>query len=348
MPKNDYTLHLKGYVGGDDFNADYVDFVLAQNEDKPVNVLIDSTGGSLATALSIAAAFRRHGSVSVHFVGLNASAATIASLGAKHISIDENAMYLVHKCSLTLFEWGQLNADDLREKAAEMDKNATDLDKFDANIAAMYSNKCRKDKQALLDLMKVGGWLSAKEALEWGFVDEVTALDEPAPVLPQSIAAAMLAEGMPLPSLKIADALQPGKNLLQKVIAAIAAMLGINSASDNNANSLNIIDKMNKYYKSICSLLAVDGIALENGRAAISDEQLAAIDEAISSRDLQIDELNKQVADLKAKLDEFSKQPAEQSTNVVDNGAANAALSPAEQFCESYNNALKLFKLVRP
>ncbi|HBI57868.1 MAG TPA: hypothetical protein DDY12_02270 [Porphyromonadaceae bacterium] len=59
--------------------------------------------------------------MAVHFVGLNASAATIASLGAVHISIDAGAMYLVHKFSMALFsalqsacggyEWGSFNSD---------------------------------------------------------------------------------------------------------------------------------------------------------------------------------------------------------------------------------------------
>ncbi|MCH5220971.1 MAG: ATP-dependent Clp protease proteolytic subunit [Muribaculaceae bacterium] len=52
--------------------------MLAANAGKQVNVLIDSTGGNLATGLSITSVFKNHGNVSVHFVGLNASAATIA------------------------------------------------------------------------------------------------------------------------------------------------------------------------------------------------------------------------------------------------------------------------------
>ena len=105
MSKKTYNLHLKGYVGGWDFDSDYVDFVLNKNADNEVHVLIDSLGGSLATALSIVASFRNHGNVHVHYVGMNASAATIASLGAKHVSIDSSAMYLVHKCSMEFFQW---------------------------------------------------------------------------------------------------------------------------------------------------------------------------------------------------------------------------------------------------
>lgn len=79
MPKKSYAIQLKGYVGGWDFNRADVDEVLSQNQNTHVDVLIDSTGGSLATGLSISAAFKNHGDVAVHFVGLNASAATIAS-----------------------------------------------------------------------------------------------------------------------------------------------------------------------------------------------------------------------------------------------------------------------------
>ena len=47
MAKTKYNLHLKGYVGGWDFDSDYVDFVLKKNTDKEVAVLIDSLGGQL-------------------------------------------------------------------------------------------------------------------------------------------------------------------------------------------------------------------------------------------------------------------------------------------------------------
>lgn len=74
MSKTAYNISLKGYVGGYDFDRSTVDRELAKNDGKQVNVLIDSLGGSLATGLSISAAFKNHGQVNVHFVGLNASA----------------------------------------------------------------------------------------------------------------------------------------------------------------------------------------------------------------------------------------------------------------------------------
>ena len=76
MSKTTYHISLKGYVGGWDFDRSTVDKTLAKNEGKEVNVFIDSLGGSLATGLSISAAFRNPVKVNVHFVGLNATAAT--------------------------------------------------------------------------------------------------------------------------------------------------------------------------------------------------------------------------------------------------------------------------------
>lgn len=120
MAKQTYHLQLKGYVGGwrsssarfanaKNFDADYTDYVLSKNDGKEVHVLIDSLGGSLATALSMVASFKNHGNVHVHYVSMNASAATIVSLGAAHVSIDSSAMYLVHKCSMEFFQWASVS-----------------------------------------------------------------------------------------------------------------------------------------------------------------------------------------------------------------------------------------------
>ncbi len=116
-----YHLHLKGYVGGYDFDSDYVDYILAKFPDSEVNVLIDSLGGSLATALSIVAAFRNHGNVHFHFVGMNASAATIASIGAKRITMDSPVVHTIVKKNGEFFE--SLRIKHLERLFSKIDKN---------------------------------------------------------------------------------------------------------------------------------------------------------------------------------------------------------------------------------
>ena len=68
MSKTAYHLQLKGFVGGADFDRKAVDNILEKNQGKQVNVLIDSTGGNLATGLSITSAFKNYSNVAVHFV----------------------------------------------------------------------------------------------------------------------------------------------------------------------------------------------------------------------------------------------------------------------------------------
>ena len=97
MPKN-YNLFLKGGVGDWNFNADMVNYVLDKHKDSEVHVLVDSLGGYTNVAVSISSLFKLHGNVHVHFVGHNASAATIAAMGAKRVTIDVDAAFLVHKC----------------------------------------------------------------------------------------------------------------------------------------------------------------------------------------------------------------------------------------------------------
>lgn len=136
----------------------------------------------------------------MHFVGLNASAATVASLGARTITMDRSAMYLVHKCSNFVFAWQSMNADELDAYIADLTKNKADLDKIDDNIAAMYAARCRKDPNDLIELMKKGAWLNSKEALEWGFIDKITDYEEDQkPRVTASLADDFKAAGIPLP-----------------------------------------------------------------------------------------------------------------------------------------------------
>ncbi|MBR5552182.1 MAG: Clp protease ClpP [Muribaculaceae bacterium] len=329
MNNTHFNLHLKGFVGGADFDRNYVDFVLAKSNGEPVSVLIDSLGGSLATALSIASAFRNHGDVSVHFVGMNASAATIASLGAKHISIDANAMYLVHKCSTEFFRWCDLNADNTQDLINELEAQKSDLDKLDANIASMYSAKCRREKNELLDLMKVGGWLSAQEALDWGFVDEITNSNEQAPVLTDALASAMANAGMPIPNIPVQDRNSP----FAKFLASLSSLFKSEKQSQNS-NTMNIT------FKNIGKILNVEELNAEDNKVSLSVESLNAIEATL-------DKQAKEIASLNERISALASAPADSSTAVIeDNKPQMTEKSDVEQFFDTINSARKLYDIV--
>ena len=324
MAKTAYHISLKGYVGGYDFDRSTVDATLAKNEGKEVNVLIDSLGRSLATGLSISAAFRNHGKVNVHFVGLNASAATIASLGAAHISIDAGAMYLVHQCSMAFFEWGCLNSAQFDTLIADCEKIKADLDKLDLNCAQLYARKCRKPTADLLALMKVGGWLTAKEALDWGFVDEITDLaDEPAPKLTDSLASAMANAGMPIPNIPLAE--QDRESAFGKFLSAITSIF--KSQTPNAMPS----DTTTKTYS-------------EEEYNALN-QKLTDANALTESQKKTIEDRDKTIADLQAKL---AAKPAVESKPVVEDSkpGEQQPKNDVEQFVDTYNSARALFNEV--
>lgn len=364
MSKTTYNIQLKGYVGGYDFDRSTVDRELAKNEGKQVNVLIDSLGGSLATGLSISAAFKHHGNVNVHFVGLNASAATIASLGAAHISIDAGAMYLVHKCSMALFsalqsafgdnEWGSLNSAQFATLIADCEKIKADLDKLDLNCAQLYAARCKrsstkslcsaKNTEDLLALMKAGGWLTAREALDWGFVDEITDLaDEPAPKLTDALASAMANAGMPIPNIPIAES--DKESAFTKFIAALTSLFSAKAErqADNKPSTNPISTAMIKTYTFLSAIMADKPLTVKDGATTVTVAQLDAIEDALAEKDRLCNEQKQTIADLQAKL---AAKPAEASSQVVEDNKPSGSAGPkndVEQFVETYNSAKKLF-----
>lgn len=330
MAKKNYNLHLKGYVGGWDFDADYVDYVLGKNPDGEVNVLIDSLGGSLSKALSIVAAFRNHGNVNVHFVGMNASAATIASLGAKHVSMDSSAMYLVHKCSMEFFQWASANSDKLRSIIKEAEQMREDLDKMDANVAEMYAAKCKREPSELLALMKKGGWLTAKEALEWGFVDEITDFeDDMAPVITDDMAADMSSAGIPMPE----NFSRVNSSAFNRFIVALTYFFRSNQ---------NKIEKMNTE-NSTKANVAEKVLTGSEDTSAVSETVSADVHaKAISDKDAEIKALRDEIEALK-------KTPGDSTSHIVDEskkGAGSLDPNSPEAFFETKVRAQELYDML--
>ena len=343
MARQKYNLHLKGYVGGWDFESDYVDYILSKNADHEVHVLIDSLGGNLATALSIVAAFRNHGKVNVHYVGMNASAATIVSLGAAHVSIDTSAMYLVHKCSMEFFQWASANADKLRDIIKQAEKMKADLDKMDSNIAQMYAKKCKKDPADLLALMKKGGWLTAQEALEWGFVDEITDFeDDAAPVIDDRMAADMGAAGIPIPT---SVEREPSGNMFSRLIDALTtAFRNIGNTTNTKADMNTVTQTPAPQQQETPATAQAPAATPSASVPAPPPAEDPAHAAALAAKDAEINRL-------KAEIEALKKAPGDNTSHVVDTKTgdkdpAHEDPSSIEAFCESFNRAQGLHDML--
>ncbi len=322
----DYQIIIDDYIGdwwsGTDKQS--IRQKLASYKGKHVDVKISSLGGSLDDGLDIRQQFLDHGDVTAFLHGFVASAATVIAMGAKKIVMGKYALFLVHQCSNYVFEWGQMNATELQELIDRLQKNKEDNEKIDMVLAAMYASRCKNHTQEeLLDLLKESKWLTAQEALDWGFVDEILDADEEAPELTNAIAKKFNAAGLPLTGLEI----QPERGgLLQSIFDSLKAIKDMISPKDKlatcNEDTSTIIVNMEKEFKTVASVLKVDTLASQDGSVTLTADQMQAIEDrlnalesrhtddanTIAERDNTIDKLEQQVKNLQAApADETSK-----------------------------------------
>lgn len=312
MPKN-YNLFLKGGVGAWDFNADMVNYVLDKHKDSEVHVLIDSLGGYTHVAVSISSLFKLHGNVHVHFVGHNASAATIAAMGAKRITIDEDAAFLVHKCLVPVLEWDYMNADQLDEHIKKLEAVKKDNETIDSCVAGMYARRCKKPKNDLLALMKVGGWLTPEQALEWGFVDEITHYKEDEkPELSEAAISSLSAAGIPLPpsfNKKKGSVMERFFSFLQSSFST--------QAPDNDTEGA---PKKSPIMAKLTALSALLGatLAMSDDKLTLSAEQVDKVNDTLDENKKTIDSLNSSVADKDNEIADLKSSIAEKDKTIAD------------------------------
>lgn len=352
MPKKNFHLSLVGTVGSGQFDHNFVDYCLSQKyAGKPVDVLIDSMGGSVATALSISSAFHNHGKVAVHLRSLCASAATIASMGAARITMEPTAMYLVHRCSALVVEWASLNAEQLAGRIEQLKKQQLDLEKIDDNIAQMYARRCKKPAADLLALMQKGGWLTAEETLAWGFIDEIAECGDAAkPVLTDSIAATLASAGIPIPNIPTAE--KEG-SAFTRFLSSLQSFFSSGQQQTNNVKPMNTPE--------VCKIAGLTSIAAdENGNVALTATSLNAVEARIvelncsadslrNERDhlqAQVEKLHNDLVSAQEQISAFNKKPGAEPFQVVNdrNKASGEPKSLMQEMLEAEAAALQTVK----
>lgn len=131
-------------------------------------VNVSSGGGDVFAASEIYTMLRDSGKkVTVNIQGLAASAASVISMAGDTVRISPTAQIMIHKSS-----------NGLEGNADGMSHNATVLDGIDKSIAAAYAAKTGMKESDLLQMMANETWLTAKDAVDKGFADEIMFDDE--------------------------------------------------------------------------------------------------------------------------------------------------------------------------
>lgn len=135
----------------------------ALGEIKQLRVMINSDGGDVFAGQAIHSMLARHpAKVTVYIDGLAASIASIVAMAGDTVIMPKNAMMMIHD------PWtiGIGNARDFR-------KLADTLDHIRESMLAAYENKTQMERGKLINMLNAETWMTAEEAVEMGFADEI-------------------------------------------------------------------------------------------------------------------------------------------------------------------------------
>lgn len=141
----------------------FISDLKALGDVKDITVSINSLGGSVFDGLTIYNALRASGAnVTVKIMGIAASIASIIAMAGKKIVMPENSFMMIHNPLNGIYG----NADDMREMADI-------LDKVGSSLVATYVARTGKSEEEVKVLMDAETYMTAAEAKELGFCDEV-------------------------------------------------------------------------------------------------------------------------------------------------------------------------------
>lgn len=129
-----------------------------------IDVRINSPGGDVFDGTAMYNALIAHkAKITTYIDGAAISMASVLAMAGDHIVMAENAMFMIHN------PWTLAMGD-----ANEFRKTADVLDKTKLNLLAAYNRQSDLGNDRISDLMDEETWMTGPEALEKGFVDEVS------------------------------------------------------------------------------------------------------------------------------------------------------------------------------
>lgn len=162
-------LHLYGPISsttwwGDEVTpAQFKADLDALGDVSEISVFINSDGGDVFAGQAINSMLKRHSAtVTVYVDGLAASIASVIAMAGDKVIMPSNAMMMIHNP----WSFAIGNSEDMR-------KMADDLDKIAESIVAAYREKTGLSDEEIKAIMDKETWLTAEEAVEKGFADEI-------------------------------------------------------------------------------------------------------------------------------------------------------------------------------
>jgi ATP-dependent protease ClpP protease subunit len=297
---------------------DAINSALLEASGQPVVLNISSEGGDVFEGLSMADLISSYpGEVTAKGIGIVASIATVVMLAADKSLMSKNGFFMIHNC------WGMSMGN-----KEEMQKMIDLYEKVDEQMLNIYVAKIKnsgklvdgdikKTKKMVAEMMTAETWMTAQEALNYGFIDGYIE-EQPKDKKLETLAFASLRP----------DSINKFKNIPKKVklmnenkslVEKIALALGLSV----RAEEIEIEKELS--------------VGEEK-----KNEELDDMDKVVEEKDKMIEELTKRLAELETKMGAMTEQ-IEGMTKEKEEVVANALAKTVSGKVE--NNAPKVKSL---
>lgn len=140
----------------------------------PIKVKLNSPGGDVIAAAKMRTIMTEYpGYITVQIDGIAASAAVMFAISGKTVNIMDSAYMMIHDPAVVIF----LAMLDI-ETLGQLHDN---LKSIKAGIVPAYAQKTGLSEERISNMMRKETWMSAREAVEYGFADNVISGGQSAP-----------------------------------------------------------------------------------------------------------------------------------------------------------------------
>ena len=244
----------------------------AENAIDTLTVEIHTGGGSVFDGYRLFNSMQelrnRGVSVTARINTLAASMGSVIAMAADKIEIAANGRMMIHEASTAM-------AGD----AEKMRQTANLLEGISDEIAAIYSMKTGKTQKEMRDLMKSETWMTAKQAVEMGFADEIF--------------------DTKIKAMSILDRFKPDAALTEKVIGLESAIVDAeNQISELAANLATREGDLQNAVTELAEAKASNESI--SAKLAESEALLQSEKEAVIAKASELDALNAKIIEVEA------------------------------------------------
>ena len=291
-----------------------------QADGQPINLTISSGGGSVTEGMGIADLVANYPEeTTATGIGLVASIATVVLLAADNVKMTENAFMMIHRP----WSYTMGNADELEATAELLDKmEAKLLDIYTASVIKRKGDQ-KNLKEIITNMMAAETWLTAQEALEFGFIDEIVKVGEKnIDMLPLQNS---LNKFLNVPAALLTNTKKEndmGNSILEKIKSLL-----------NQTETIEVIDEPAAVDSKVEEVVITDEMAIEilkaKGYTVLNAEEMTALSEKSNEQSTSITEIESVLETLSTELVALRNQ-VKKGVGLPSGGSAHEKVQEAK------------------